>query len=216
MISADFIADLEEFLREYPGMVVKSTSTRDICIEGVFTFSTEYKNLGRIEDSYELRFIVSQQFPELIPKVYETGFKIPHHKNYHVNDDHSLCLGSPLQLKLKIIQKPTLQGFAENCVEPYLYAMSYKREHGGKLPIPELEHGSMGELKDYADIFGLKSNDQAKQALMLLGLKKRIANKYPCPCGCGLRLGKCKFNTMIGPFRNYANRGWYKYILSKL
>ena len=67
-------------------------------------------------------------------------------------------------------------------------------------PFRELEHGPPGELKDLADLFGLKSPDQAKLALHLLGMKKCLAHKKPCPLGRGGRLGPVEKNHPLkGP-----------------
>ncbi|MBK8091525.1 MAG: hypothetical protein IPK32_05950 [Verrucomicrobiaceae bacterium] len=124
--------------------------------------------------------------------------------------DGSLCLGSPIGLLKKLARSPTLVGFAEHCLIPYLYAISHKLIHGGPLLFGELAHGSPGMLADYINIFRLKNPYQVREALLLLGMKKRRANKLPCPCGCGLRTGKCKFNWTLREFRQMAGRRWFR------
>ena len=93
---------------------------------------------------------------------------------------------------------------------PYLFAMSHKLQSGGPFAFDELQHGTKGILIDYADLFGLKTPEQARYALALLGMKKRRANKQPCPCDCGKRLGQCKFNARLRQFRQIASRGWFR------
>jgi hypothetical protein len=68
-------------------------------------------------------------------------------------------------------------------------------------------------LADYAILFGLKSIEQAKVAVKYLGMKKGRANKLPCPCGCGRKLGKCSFNGRLKEFRILAERGWFRSLL---
>jgi hypothetical protein len=51
-------------------------------------------------------------------------------------------------------------------------------------------------VDDYRTLFGLKEESQLFPALRCLLLKKRIANKRPCPCGCGKPLANV--GSMIG------------------
>jgi hypothetical protein len=67
-----------------------------------------------------------------------------------------------------------------------------------------------GVIDDYAKLFGLQEREQVIRALDLLGMKRRIANKKPCPCGCGRRLGRCSFNVSLGKFRDWASRTWFR------
>ncbi len=170
-------------------------------------FGAYHAKEGEIHDSFALQIDVPKAFPKDLPKVRETEGRIPQTGDYHVNqDDRTLCLGSPLSLLLKISKSPTLSGFAENCLVPYLFAISRKLKSGGSLPFGELAHGSKGMLADYIHLFGLKRPEQARYAFQLLGMKKRRANKLLCPCGCGIHLGRCKFNE----FRSLASRSWFR------
>ena len=207
------ILEITEFLLAYPGMVIKPSSGSELIIHGIFKFSTKYDNFNRIIDSYRLIINVPSKYPRELPIIREIGSKIPRKAEYHVNPDGSLCLGSRLRLLWMISKKPSLSAFARLCLEPYLYAISYKLKYG-ILPFSELEHGLPGELKDIADLLGLKSTEQAKYALHLLGMKKRLANKKPCPCGCGVRLGKCRFNEKIREFRGLGARSWFRSLIS--
>ncbi|MEW6405777.1 MAG: hypothetical protein AB1649_28630, partial [Chloroflexota bacterium] len=74
----------------------------------------------------------------------------------------------------------------------------------------ELAHGDKGELQDYIDLFGLKNPLQAKQALSLLSMKERVANKHPCPCGCGKRLGTCDFRDRLNAIRQLTSLSWFR------
>ncbi len=116
-------------------------------------------------------------FPRDLPRVTETGRRIPREGEHHVNPtDDTLCLGSPLSLLLKLSTDPTLNGFAETCLVPYLHAVSYKLRHGGPFPFGELAHGTPGVLTDYRSLLCLKDDEQAREAVRLLGMKKRRAN----------------------------------------
>jgi len=184
-----------------------------ITFVGTFEFCARSEKTEEIIDSYHLHIYIPPSFPRDIPDIQEMDRKIPRNGKYHVNSDDSLCLGSRLRLLLQISFNPTIIGFAKICLVPYLYAVSYKLKFGGQFLFSELPHGTPGELLDYVELFKLKKPEQAYAVLQLLAMKKRIANKYPCPCGCGQRLGKCKFNDTIKKFRDLADRTWFKSLI---
>jgi hypothetical protein len=204
------VPGLVEFLHDYPGMGLLPITGPKILIEGEFQFCAAATDRVQIVDSYRLRVTVPDAFPADLPVVEELGSKIPRKGAFHVNRDGTLCLGSPLRLLLRLSNRPTLPGFASECLVPYLYAVSHKLQFGGALPFSELDHDRPGELRDYMDLFSLARPDQAEQVIRLLAMKKRRANKLPCPCDCGRRLGKCRFNRRIRRFRKLASRSWFR------
>lgn len=206
----DLVPELPQFLSAYPRMRLQPICGDVITLSGLFDFTATYTGLGTLMDSYHLRIDVLNGFPEVTPRVTEIGSRIPCAGEYHVNPDRTLCLGSPLRLRQKLSKRPTLCGFIESCLIPYLYAVSHKLAHGGAMVFNELRHGSPGKLDDYTELFGLKNHEQAVGALMLLGMKKRLANKWPCPCGCGKKLGACHLHKKLATFRRLASRSWFR------
>lgn len=201
---------LNQFLDDYPGMSTAPCSDAGVCLRGKFRFKANVSGGEEIEDIYKLEIIVLVKFPQALPTVKEMGGKIPRNGEFHVNPDGSLCLGSPLRLLKKIHKFPSLSGFADKCLVPYLYAVSHKLRNGGDFVFGELAHGDQGIVDDYSHMFGLKEHSQITQAIQLLGVKKRIANKKPCPCGCGRRLGACSFHKKLNEFRKMASVSWFK------
>ena len=203
---------LNDFLRDYPGMAPRPVAGKAATVlRGRFAFAGARPGWTEIADAYELAITVPGDFPASLPTVVETGGRIPHTGDYHVNrDDGTLCLGSPLGLMLRLAQEPTLPGFASRCLVPYLYAISHKLTHGGPLPFGELAHGAEGVLADYKALFHLRDGEAVFATLKLLGMKKRLANKRTCPCGCGRRVGRCDFNARVREFRRIAGRKWYR------
>ncbi len=106
-------------------------------------------------------------------------------------------------------KKPTLEGFVAYCLVPFLYAISLKIKYDIEYVFGELTYGNEGIINDYSSIFGVKNKDEVQNILEMLCLKKRIANKKPCPCKCGNRLGKCLLRLKINAYRNLAPRSWY-------
>jgi hypothetical protein len=164
---------------------------------------------------FRLEICVSKRFPYEPPIVKEIGGRLPDPKHpdrekFHVNEDTSLCLGSPLRLKMDLQKNPTLPGFAELSLVPYLYAVSLKLKNGGDMVFGELAHGGAGLFDDYAEILGLAEKHSVVHAFQLLSLNKRDANKHPCPCGCGKRLGRCNLRYKMHELRQIASRAWYR------
>ena len=182
-----------QFLKEYPGMSIQPFKGQDLVFKGVFAFTANTPNGLEISDCYSLKISIPKRFPIALPNVWEIAGKIPRNGDYHINPDDTLCLGTSLRILTKIKENPSLSGFAKSCLEPYLYAVSYKLKNGGELCFGELAHGKQGIIDDYRDLLGLRTEEQIMEALMLLGMKKRVANKKPCPCGCGNRLGDVLF-----------------------
>ena len=206
----DDVHGIRQFLNDYPGMMISPSRSIDTLLKGYFSFSANPKGGSEIIDTYHLHVLIPQLFPKEIPKVTEIDLKIPRDGKHHINPDGTLCLGSPLRLMQKVFERPNLVGFSELCLIPYLYAVSYKIRNEDSFPLGELAHGNQGIIEDYFDLFGLQNREQVIQTLNTLGMKKRVANKATCPCGCNRRLGKCSFNQKLNKFRSLANRDWYR------
>ncbi len=177
-----------------------------LVLRGEFEVDFQHPGYPRIQDAYELSIKIPVRFPKDLPRVEELGMRILRHPSSHVNGDDTLCLGSSLRLAINVGNNPTLLGFAQTCIEPYLYQSSYRETHNNVYISGELDHGPSGEIDDYKDLFGLKTDEQVLFALERLSEKKRIANKKPCPCGCGKRTGSCRFNERICGLRNCISR----------
>jgi len=191
--------------------------SQDIVLEGNFSFTAKSDNGIELTDNYKLKIIVPGTFPKNPPRVIETGGRIPRTAEYHVYpQDNTLCMGSPLRLIDLLSKKPNLVGFAESCLVPYLYAMTGKLLHGKDFIFGELAHDEQGILDDYVDLFRLQSHQQVIEAMELLGMKRRIANKKQCPCGCGLRLGVCHLHVRLNQFRSLFARSHFKSQAEKL
>jgi len=191
-------------------MAIRPAREVHLRLTGRFAFVACHPAEGEVRDCFALQIDVPEAFPKDLPNVKEIEGRIPPLAAYHINPDGTLCLGSPLRLLLRLSKAPSLIGFAESCLIPYLFAISHKLTSGRPLPFGELAHGSKGLLADYVMLFGLKNPDNARYALKLLGMKKRRANKLPCPCSCGIRLGRCRFNARLREFRAMASRGWFR------
>ncbi len=199
-----------DFLEGYPEMALEPTGSGGIRLSGLFRFSASCPREGTtITDQFQIAIEVPRVFPREIPVVFETGGRIPRSPEFHVNADGSLCLGSPVRLLTIAATHPTLLGFVDQALVSFLFSVSKSLNTGRHFPFGELSHGTQGALADYRDLIGLKTAKQAKLAIRALSHRKRIANKHPCPCGCGMRLGRCGLRHRLNPLRKAASRSWF-------
>ena len=185
---------LDDLLSAYRGLVFRPQAGGGAVVEGSLQFKAKYRDPEIISDCYDVRIEIKPDFPHSLPRVWETGHRIP--RDYHTNrDDNSLCLGSRLKLLITLAKCPTLVGYVKLCLIPYLYRHSYRKRYG-RAPFGQLEHGDPGVLREYEVLFGVKGQEACLEMLRLLGLKKRVANKERCPCGSGRRVGECHHKTL--------------------
>ncbi len=197
---------LGELLRQHPGLRPAPSARADLRLVGTLAFAAEAPGKQRIEDAYAVELSVPPGFPDDLPSVRETGGRIPPH--FHRLTDGALCLGAPTRQRLLLLDAPTLPAFVERVVIPYLYGYSFHEKHGG-MPFGELAHGLAGIRQDFAALFGVESEAAGEEFVRLAGMKKRAANKYPCPCGSGHRLGRCH-HRRVNFFRDQLGRWWFR------
>ena len=204
------LSGLDDFLNEYPGMSTVPHSGLGVLLRGKFRFKAKIPEGLEIKDDYRLEILVPRSFPQALPVIKEIDGKIPRDGKYHVNRDGSLCTGSPLRLLMISHEVADFNTFINKSLVPYLYAVSNKLRNGGDFVFGELAHGERGIVEDYSEILGLKNRSKVIKAIQLLGFKKRIANKKPCPCGCDRRLGVCSFHYKLNRLRKIAPVSWFK------
>lgn len=155
-------------------------------IWGLLGFAGEFSD-QLIEDEYAILMVVPNDYPKNLPRVWETENRIP--LDFHKYTNESLCLGAPLAIKKIFYEKPTLNGFVQNCLIPYLYSYSFYAKYGN-MPFGELSHGTKGIYEYYRELFHLEE----KRAILRL-IKMLAGNNYrghlPCPCGSGKKLRSC-------------------------
>ncbi len=197
---------LDDLLLAYPGLRLCPVVNGDLRLAGTLSFSAEAKGLERIDDEFEVDLLVPASFPLELPLVKESAGRIPN--DFHTNHDGSLCLGSPIRQNIALAKSPTLPGFVRSCVIPFLYGFTYRERHG-KLPFGELDHGMRGIRHDLMELFGVMNQKAGEEMVRLAGMKKGSANKLPCPCGSGRRLGKCH-NRRVNALRKQLGRTWFR------
>lgn len=179
-------------------------------IKGRLRFSASFEGSPAIEGSYQIHLVAFPEHQEKLPEVYEIGGRIPRDSDHHVNPDGNLCLGSPIRLHTILRKGFRLTEFVERCLIPFLYATSLNAQGYERFKLGELSHGAAGLLEDYAQLFGCATRTDVLRHLETLTLKKRRANKKPCPCLCGRMLVRCRTHKVMVMLRATVPKKLFK------
>jgi hypothetical protein len=194
---------LHALLVAQPGLTVRPQVGRELVIAGEFRLCATWRRV-EIRDTYSIEITVPATFPRDLPAVKEVGGRIQ--RDFHHCADGTLCLGSPICLSLSLGRHPDLPRFVERCVVPYLYGYSH-REKYGKLPFGQLSHGAAGIIQDVQQLLGVRDEPTCIELLHLTSLARRLANRRPCPCGSGRRVGRCH-HRVVNRLRAHFGRSW--------
>jgi hypothetical protein len=201
-------------LPEVQSFLARNSLMDEVRSEGGYRkFRGKYHLFGQdrdgkiLEEWFDLDIAIPIENSRGLPNVSEIGGKIPRVPDYHVNGDGTLCLGSPLRMATDLRGKD-LRTFEETYLVPYLFkVVAKKRGLADGFLGGELAHGLDGLLDDLGQMLGVYRTSTVRRILELAQKKKRIANKVPCPCGCGRRFGKCRLHLPVNVIRNTMPKG---------
>ena len=200
---------LEDFLAAHPRIRIEEIDDTQLVLAGEYHLKAQLTGSQLIEKTYQLKLVCPREYPQKLPKVIDEEEFFPRCQDYHTYDDGSFCLGSELKIKSLLRDRHSLSIFFEKIVDRFLYAVTHRIEYDN-FPYGELAHGEQGLVDDYGEIFGVDGKLAVMRALQALGKRKREANKLPCPCACGLRLGRCDYRFALNGFRNIERRRWFR------
>lgn len=191
-------------LARHPGLAVVPTRSGAVVLEGELRCHVVGRDDVVVDERHAVTIEVPADFPETLPRVVETGGRVP--RSFHHHADGSLCLGSPIGQRLAIEDEPTVGGFIDRVLVPYFYSHAF-HERLGRTPYGELAHGSAGLEDDVRRLFRLPPRADAAEFLRLAGQRRRHANKGRCPCRSGDRVGRCHAGAVREARRRLGRRG---------
>lgn len=192
--------------------IAESSSLR---LKGSVRINHQFESYPEINAKIRLEIEIPKDFPNTPPIFKELDRYFPVSGDYHVNPDQTLCLASPFQLKMFLVSTPDFYKFFQHFFIPFGYAVCLKIQQNIDMVFGELSHGDDGEIEDFEEAFGIKGRIKILRSIRALSLKKRVANKIHCPCGCKERLGICDFHFKLNGFRSIP-RSHYKKTLERL
>ena len=212
MLVADLVQErhtrwrLAELLRQYPMLRIVPSESDELILKGTLPFHVVGPDGRVIADQYDVEISVPPDFPRMLALARETAERIP--PNYHKLEGDYLCLGTPTEQRLVLSSSPTLSFFVSQLLIPYLYGHSYYVQYGS-MPFGEYAHGDQGIRDSLGYLFHAPAVVGVEEFLRLASLKKRSANKLPCPCQSGRRLGRCH-NRVVNRLRLRLRRSWFR------
>ncbi|GAB2188790.1 hypothetical protein MAH1_03970 [Sessilibacter sp. MAH1] len=199
---------LEDFLAAHPRIRILEINDARLVLAGEYHLKAQLLGSQLVERTYRLKLVCPRDYPAKLPTVIDEEKYFPRNQEYHTYGDGSFCLGSELKIKSLLKDDHSLSAFFSAIVDGFLYAVTHHIEYGN-FPYGELEHGEQGLVDDYGEMFGVSGKLAVIRALQALGKRKREANKMSCPCGCGLRLGRCDYRFVMNGFRYIERRRWF-------
>lgn len=200
---------LKEFLSVYPNIRLVDICDDKVELQGDYQLKAQLDGSRLVERVFRLKIVCPSDFPRSLPVVYDLSDYFPRSQYFHTYADGSFCLGSSLKIKYILRTDSSLISFFEKIVVRFLYAVSYRVEFVS-FPYGELDHGEKGLIDDYSEILKISGKASVQLALKALGLRKRVANKLECPCGCGFRIGCCDYRFFLNEFRQTERRRWFR------
>lgn len=181
-------AEIAELCAHHTGLTQQGRTGNETLIAGSLRFKACPADHAPMTDSFDLALSVPAQYPKDLPRVRETGDRIE--RDYrHIYRDGTFCLEIPVREREIFEQQPSLLGFVERLVVPFLYGYLYWKEHG-EYPFGEHEHGGEVIVRHYRDRLGL-SDGNAVLALLLLLSRPKVQGHDVCPCGSGRNVRMC-------------------------
>ena len=184
----DLREQLAELTNVYKGLRRVIDDDVHTLLAGALRFEASADALETISESFDIELSVPHAFPDSFPQARELGGRIG--ADYeHLNPDGTLCLAVPIEQRRLFLEQPTLLGFVNLLLVPYLYGYSFWRKHGYH-PFGEAAHGAEGILGHYVDTLGLE-DPIAVLAVISFLFEHGYRGHHDCPCGSGRRLRAC-------------------------
>ncbi|WP_370979005.1 hypothetical protein [Agaribacterium sp. ZY112] len=180
--------DIATLLSEYEGLEEIKRSPFGVTLAGMLSFDAAPDSHELISDCFEIEVFIPSEYPEKMPLVWDAGARIRGDFE-HINSDGSFCLAVPVEERIIFDQSPSLLGFIDNLVVPFLYGYSYW-EKNAEMPFDERSHGAKGLLEYYLDLYS--SSDKVAVLKGVYGLVKVGYKPHEkCPCGSGRKVLRC-------------------------
>jgi hypothetical protein len=181
---ANFLAELKACVAELQPDLKIMENPSSIVVEGSFVLGSEEGNF----DQFEIRLNLSERFPEIEPKVFETNNRIPRIQDRHINPDGDCCI-TVWESWLVSAPDLSIRGYVQGPLREF-FLNQWFFERKGKWRFGERAHGTQGMVDAYAEALGITANiGTVLRYLKSLATKPR--GHLECPCGSGVILRKC-------------------------
>ena len=184
----ELLAQIGELQRTHIGLTGIEERRRETVVSGELPFEASPEGLATITESFDIELLIPEAYPAELPWVRETGTKIDGDYG-HVFQNGRLCLAVPVEERRIFARQPSLLGFVNRLVVPYLYGYCYWKKFG-EHPFGEQSHGVEGIAGYYVERLEL-NDDLAALAVVASLLEHGYRGHHRCPCGSGEIVRKC-------------------------
>ena len=172
----------------YPDLALVRHRSGRLVVEGTLGFAMTHER-RTVEDEFDVELRIPPDYPASPPNVYEVAGRLDGFD--HLFTDGRLCLGAPVEVRMRFAERPSLLCFTEDLVVPFLFAFSYKASYG-RMPFGELAHGVEGQLDYYNRFFGTPTEQTVSLLRCLVRDEHDSGVAFgKCPCGSGRKLKRC-------------------------
>lgn len=199
-----------EIEKDFPGLRVVNHSGK-IVVKGRFDVFTE----EGICDSYAIEVVLSDDHPVTMPRVFETGRRIPRIAARHIYPKTgNACLFVPFERKEYWPDERSISQLLGGAVNSYFYCQSvFERE--GHFPFGERSHDLLGILESIQERAAMPNLSQTPAVIEIL-TKPQIKGHWLCPCASGLVIRNCKHELALRNLSRLLAKNESKLILSEL
>ena len=161
-------------------------------VKGVFPVIAESK----IIDNFTLDIELPLDYPKSVPKIWETGGRIPRIGDRHVNTlDYTLCLFLADERWKYYPEGSTIIDFLKGPVTYFLWNQ-INFEATGKWINGERGHNVLGVAEYYTEELQTRDPRKVLNFLRYLG-KKTIKGHWECWCGSTKKLRNCHIKKLL-------------------
>lgn len=178
--------EFAEVKAKYQGLSIQTDPAGGYIVSGYIGFITRVKELD-IKDYFNIVINISSDYPKILPTAREVDGRIP--QNFHKYTNGCLCLEIPIEQRIIFNLQPTLLGYIENLLIPYLSSFYY-RYKTGNMPYEERPHAGAGVIQSYEARLNVK-DDIAILGFLFMLSTEIFLRRQKCLCGSGNRFCHC-------------------------
>ncbi len=178
--------EYETVKRSYPKLEDPIIEDSNVIIFGSISIIDENKkNWG----DFNIKIQIPQEYPDILPKVFDTEERIPRIPDRHINHDGSCCLGPRLKLYHQLNNEITIQNWLDKLAIPF-FANQLYYELEDHFFSGEYSHGAKGILEYYKEYWNSTDIDEIKLKLKrICGIG--VGRNEKCFCGSDVKYKKC-------------------------
>lgn len=184
-IKDEHIADIQASIANFPSLHLRAEQAVEVGGEWYIEHN------GELLETYGIRITFDDQYPQSLPKVYETSGKIKPSPDTHFNSpDWHACLFVSHQRWEVWPAGSSFKKFLEIPVHNFFLGQAHYAAYGYWPNHRERGHGHKGIVEYYQDILKCK-NPKTILSLLSMEVPDEIFRQRKCPCNRRHRLKNC-------------------------